>query len=66
VGPVAHTIVGDWQRALTCEELIRALTWSGFGDFAAEAVAGAALLTTPENVPAKDPEHPLRRCRGTD
>jgi hypothetical protein len=62
--PSADTVVGEWQRAPTCQELVRALTRGGFGDFAAEAVGGAALLTTPENVPAKDPKHPCADAAG--
>lgn len=60
----ANTIVGEWERANTCEELVRALTQAGFGDFAPEAVGGAVLLTTPENVPAKDPKHPCADAAG--
>jgi hypothetical protein len=62
--PGANTIVGEWQRSPTCQELVQALTQAGFGDFAAEAVGGAALLTTPENVPAKDPKHPCADAAG--
>jgi hypothetical protein len=62
--PGADSIVGEWQRAPTCEELVQALTERGFGDFAAEAVGGAVLLTTPENVPAKDPKHPCADAAG--
>jgi hypothetical protein len=54
----ADTIVGGWERARTCQELARALTRAGLGDFAAEWVGGYSLLTTPENVHAMDPKHP--------
>lgn len=33
-------------------------------EFAARSVGGAALLTTPENVPAKDPKHPCADAAG--
>jgi hypothetical protein len=55
IGP-GPDIVGEWLRAPSCEELVRALTRAGLEDLAATSVRG--LLTTPPNQPAKDPEHP--------
>jgi len=49
-------IVGEWMRAPSCEELVRALTRAGLENLAATSVQG--LLTTPSDQPAKDPEHP--------
>jgi hypothetical protein len=60
----AHTIVGQWERTPTCQELVGALTQAGLREFVAESVGGSALLTTPENVPPKDPEHPCADAAG--
>jgi hypothetical protein len=57
-------IVGEWLRANTCEDLVQALAKEGLQEFAAQSVGGAALLTTPENVPAKDPMHPCADAAG--
>jgi hypothetical protein len=58
--PGPDPIVGEWLRANTCKDLAQALAQEGLQDFVAQAVGGAVLLTTPENVPAKDPKHPDR------
>jgi hypothetical protein len=57
-------IVGRWEGGPTCQVLVRALTHAGLRDFAAEWVGGAVLLTTPENVPPKDPKHPCADAAG--
>ena len=57
-------IVGRWEGTPTCQVLVRALTQAGLRDFAAEWVGGAVLLTTPENVPPKDPKHPCADAAG--
>jgi hypothetical protein len=62
--PDLDPIVGEWLRANTCEDLVQALASEGLQEFAAESVGGAALLTTPENVPAKDPKHPCADAAG--
>jgi len=55
-------IVGEWLRAPTCEELVRALAREGLEDLAATSVRG--LLTTPPNQPAKDAGHPCADAAG--
>jgi hypothetical protein len=62
--PNLDPIVGEWLRANTCEDLVQALASKGLQEFAAQSVGGAALLTTPENVPAKDPMHPCADAAG--
>jgi hypothetical protein len=62
--PDLDPIVGKWLRANTCQDLIRALAKQGLQEFAAQSVGGAVLLTTPENVPAKDPKHPCADAAG--
>jgi hypothetical protein len=62
--PDLDPIVGEWLRANTCEDLVHALAKEGLQEFAAQSVGGAALLTTPENVPAKDPKHPCADAAG--
>ena len=62
--PDLDPIVGEWLRANTCAELVQALAKEGLQEFAAQAVGGAVLLTTPENVPAKDPKHPCADAAG--
>lgn len=62
--PDLDPIVGEWLRANTCAELVQALAKEGLEEFAAQAVGGAVLLTTPENVPAKDPKHPCADAAG--
>jgi hypothetical protein len=44
--------------------LVQALAKKGLQEFAAQAVGGAVLLTTPENVPAKDSKHPCADAAG--
>jgi hypothetical protein len=60
--PASPDIVGEWARAPTCEELVRALTREGLEEFAATSVRG--LLTTHPNQPAKDAEHPCADAAG--
>jgi hypothetical protein len=62
--PDLDPIVGEWLRANTCQDLVRALAKQGLQEFAAQSVGGAVLLTTPENVPAKDPKHPCADAAG--
>ena len=56
--------VGEWLWANTCKDLVEALAKAGLQEFAAQSVGGAVLLTTPENVPAKDPKDPCADAAG--
>jgi hypothetical protein len=56
------SLVGEWQRVTTCEDLVRTLTRAGFPEAALEAAAGNGFIPgvfTVEDL--ADPAHP---CKG--
>lgn len=57
--PPSSSIVGTWQRVIHCQDLVRALTEAGLGDFAPGTAEEEFVHVTPEGV--ADAAHP---CRG--
>jgi hypothetical protein len=59
----SSSIVGTWQRVIHCQDLVRALTDAGLGDYAPGA-AEEFVHVTPQGV--ADAAHPLPgRATGT-
>jgi hypothetical protein len=57
--PKPVSIVGEWQRVITCADLVRALEQAGFEEKAPGAAAAFIGLATEEDL--ADPSHP---CKG--
>jgi hypothetical protein len=62
VAAVEPLLVGEWQRATTCAELVRALKQAGLEKFAPEAVAGNGFV--PGVTTADQLADPARPCDG--
>ena len=56
-----RSLVGEWERVITCSDLVRRLEAAGFHEMALESAAGGFIpgVTSVEDL--ADPSHP---CRG--